>query len=158
MTFYKPNPPGSRIADTAYGFISGVLSAAFIALAHELIHAYHALSGNAETEQIQVTGQRGGNPMTYMMAREEARCVGIGPYRETRISENRIRAEHGFPERTRYATPHDANVFNALPVGGRVAIPAGAIDSIAAAHAARRLANPNWPADPPAPVEDDNWY
>jgi hypothetical protein len=71
----------------------------FIALAHELIHCLHTLSGDwvsrrALADRIKV---------------EEARTVGAGHYNQTRISENAIRAEHGLPKRRFYIKPGDCD-------------------------------------------------
>jgi hypothetical protein len=65
----------------------------FVALAHELIHAFHCLSGNRYPDSVD--GVR----------REELYTTGVGPYQDTRISENAIRKEHGLPERTCYYSP-----------------------------------------------------
>jgi hypothetical protein len=57
----------------------------FIGLAHELIHAYYNLKGEA---------LRGPN--------EELATVGIGTGPQRTINENAIRAEHGLPLRSKY--------------------------------------------------------
>jgi hypothetical protein len=71
----------------------------YIALAHELIHCLHTLSGDwvsrgSLAERIKV---------------EEARTVGAGHYNQTRISENAIRAEHGLKKRRFYVKPGDCD-------------------------------------------------
>ena len=40
---------------------------------------------------------------------EEARTVGLGIYKNTRISENAIRREAGLPVRTYYSDPRDCD-------------------------------------------------
>ena len=57
----------------------------FIVMAHELIHSLHCLQG----------GRKDGKP-------EELCTTGIGDYAGEEITENKIRAEHGLPERTEY--------------------------------------------------------
>ena len=64
----------------------GVETPAFVALAHELCHAYHSLSGNAKA---------------YPMP-EEAWTVGAGRFSHTEISENGIRKDHGIALRRFY--------------------------------------------------------
>jgi len=67
---------------------------AFIALAHELCHAWHDISGNAKA---------------YPQP-EEAYTVGAGKFANTRISENAIRKEHGIlPLRSFYVNPGDCD-------------------------------------------------
>jgi hypothetical protein len=68
----------------------GVMTPAWISLAHELIHAFHNISGNAYPERVDD------------VKREELYTTGVGPYKNTRISENAIRKEHGFPLRPHY--------------------------------------------------------
>ena len=74
--------------------ILGVDTPAFVALAHELCHAFHYLSGDQLAPSL----------------REEAHTVGAGTYVGTRISENAVRREHGIPERGYYFVPGDCNV------------------------------------------------
>lgn len=81
------NPFISYSANTGIG----VETPAFVALAHELCHAYHSLSGNAKA---------------YPMP-EEAWTVGAGRFAHVEISENGVRADHGIPLRTYYNTPGD---------------------------------------------------
>lgn len=81
----------------------------FIALAHELIHAWHWLSGrydftNAGGSNDPVSG------LDKSIIQEEAYTVGQGRYKSTRISENSIRAEHGLGERKYYTKPGDCDL------------------------------------------------
>lgn len=111
---YYPNPPGTTEGDTAYtGARGGLRTPAFIVLAHELIHAWHGISGTMETTETQTIDPPGGR--SYELAREEAYTVGLGPYANTRISENAIRAEHRLPRRTYYASPNDYAGFASMP-------------------------------------------
>jgi len=66
---------------------------AFIALAHELVHAYRNMNGTHLNTSP--------NPDNEI-AREELRVIGTGEFKDARISENRIRADHGLPLRTRH--------------------------------------------------------
>ena len=63
----------------------------WLVLAHELIHAWHSLSGAKKTGT------------TDGVDNEELFTVGIGPYRNTRISENQFRKEYGLANRNQYA-------------------------------------------------------
>jgi hypothetical protein len=76
----------------------GVETPAFVALGHELIHAFHSLSGDRKT----------GNTPGGAKA-EEAWTVGAGKYANTRISENAIRKEHGLPLREYYSKRGDCD-------------------------------------------------
>jgi hypothetical protein len=73
--------------------VMGVETPAFVALAHELCHALHSMSGTAKEYPFP----------------EEAWTVGAGKYANTRISENAIRREHGIPVRTFYGSPGDCD-------------------------------------------------
>lgn len=57
----------------------------FVVMAHELIHSLHCLKG------IRKEGKA-----------EELWTTGIGDYAGEEFTENKIRAEHGLPERTEY--------------------------------------------------------
>lgn len=110
---YCPNPLGTTQSDAMYSQVQGIQTPAFVVLAHELIHAWHGISGTMETREKQtITTSNGG---TYELAREEAYTVGLGTYANTRISENAIRAEHRLPRRTHYASPNDFAAFAPLP-------------------------------------------
>lgn len=77
----------------------GVPTPAFVALAHELVHALHTLSGDS-------VPHADGDTETMI---EEARTVGAGKYLNTRISENAVRREHGIAIRTFYDRPGDCD-------------------------------------------------
>jgi hypothetical protein len=66
----------------------------FIALAHELVHAYHNIRGTARATQVgDVSGDR---------TTDEALTVGLRGFEKEPVSENRIRREHGISFRTSY--------------------------------------------------------
>ena len=71
----------------------GIPNPPFVALAHELVHALHTLSGDQ-------------HPVLLI---EEARTVGAGRYANTRISENAIRREHHVALRNYYKYPNDCD-------------------------------------------------
>ena len=83
-----------------YTGLCGVPSPTWIVLAHELIHAWHTLSGTNYSETITVQGKGD-------VAREEMFTTGLGAYANTRISENAIRREAGLRERTHYTFEGD---------------------------------------------------
>ena len=73
-----------------------ILIPAFIPLAHELIHALHALNGNLiPRNQKTLVGKD-------QIVAEEARTTGLGNYAAEKITENAIRAEWKFPLRKTY--------------------------------------------------------
>lgn len=110
---YRPNSPTTTDAETGYTANQGIRTPPYIVLAHELIHAWHGMSGTMELkDKVTIAGPNG---QTYELAREEAYTVGLGSYANTRISENAIRAEHRLPPRTYYATQNDFAVFAPLP-------------------------------------------
>lgn len=78
----------------------------FVALAHELIHALHFMSGDIAKPYSWTNGV--GNSSCGAIL-EEARTVGLGRFRNTRISENAIRREQGLTLRTFYSTPGDCD-------------------------------------------------
>lgn len=78
----------------------GLYTPEFIALAHELVHALHVISGDVVKEYSWATDGA---------IIEEARTVGIGPYANTRICENAVRKEWNLGRRTYYGTPGDAD-------------------------------------------------
>ncbi len=86
--------------EATYTAAIGVPTPAFVALAHELIHALHVISGDVVKEYSWATDGA---------IIEEARTVGIGPYSKTRYSENAIRREWMLAVRTYYHTPGDAD-------------------------------------------------
>lgn len=85
---YDPDDPGA-------GAEKGRPS--FIALAHELVHAYHFVNGICARQPTGGTsGNQGG-------AEEEMRAVGARSYKNDPPSENWIRHEWSLPERTSYS-------------------------------------------------------
>lgn len=110
--FYCANQQGTAVGDKLYTAANGVFTPAFIALAHELIHAWRQMSGRSETEdKLKIAETE--DYRSYKLSREEALTVGLGVYAKTRVSENAIRAEHGLPRREYYATPGDFAGFKA---------------------------------------------
>jgi hypothetical protein len=87
-------------AEPIYTSAVGIYTPEFIALAHELCHCLHFLSGDLRAHA---------NP-GIMRLHEEARTMGVGIYAQNRISENAIRKEWGFTRfRTYYSTPGDCD-------------------------------------------------
>ncbi len=64
----------------------------YLALAHELVHAYHNISGTQ-------TGHEIGTPSRVLY---EFLCIGLGPWQNAAVSENRVRNSAGLPARTCY--------------------------------------------------------
>jgi hypothetical protein len=91
----------NETSDAMYTRLAGCLTPSWIALAHELIHAWHHLGGNQYAEEINVSGTG--------IKREELWTTGIGPYANTRISENALRQEAGLPLRAHYYFPDDVS-------------------------------------------------
>jgi hypothetical protein len=89
------NPGGDHVYTQALG----VPSPSYVALAHELVHCLHYISGEF---QLDADPAR-----QYMM--EEARTVGLGRFANVRISENAIRAENNLTRRTYYDRPGDCD-------------------------------------------------
>ncbi|MCA9211432.1 MAG: hypothetical protein KDB27_00070, partial [Planctomycetales bacterium] len=75
-----------------YTRLCGRPTPTWVVLAHELIHAWHTLSGTNHRETVQVVDQG-------TVAREEMYTTGLGAYADTRISENAIRRAARLPER-----------------------------------------------------------
>jgi len=92
----KWNPKVSSILDRL-GRLKRDFNAnnAYIALAHELIHAYHILKGSALIDTIDDQIRTGTAGET-----EEKRVIGLGDYSTERFTENKIRAEHNLRPRT----------------------------------------------------------
>jgi hypothetical protein len=86
--------------EATYTHEIGLYTPEFIALAHELVHALHVIGGDVVKEYSWATDGA---------IIEEARTVGIGPYANTRISENAVRKEWNLGRRTYYANPGDAD-------------------------------------------------
>lgn len=76
-----------------------------IGLGHELIHAHHYNTGTRETGTSDYTGADGN---TYHTKNEEQRTAGVGPHRNSPMTENQLRKEFtegglgDHPERPRY--------------------------------------------------------
>jgi hypothetical protein len=77
----------------------GVRTPAWVSLAHELIHGFHLMSGDAE-----LTSVKG-------VVREELYTTGVGVYANTRISDNAIRKAAGLPLRPCYYQGRDESVI-----------------------------------------------
>lgn len=71
----------------------------YVALGHELIHCMHYLSGDINVY----------SDGTTQTLHEEARTIGLGMYKDSRISENAIRAADQIPRRTYWSTPGDCD-------------------------------------------------
>jgi hypothetical protein len=88
-----------------YTAMAGVDTPEFIALAHELCHSLHHLSGGMR----QGAGTTPVDRFRAMLMHEEAHTVGLGPYKDTRTSENAIRGEWKITLRTYYSAPNDCD-------------------------------------------------
>lgn len=97
-------------ADAEYTALVGISTPAFVALAHELCHSLHHLSGNLRLG----AGADIGTRFKAMYLQEEAHTVGLGPYAKTRISENAIRKEWSLVLRTFYSTAGDCDALPSL--------------------------------------------
>jgi hypothetical protein len=75
----------------------GVKTPPFVALAHELIHALHSLSG--DNRGLYATSD---TSVDADWKHEEARTVGLGIYRDNPMSENALRDELRLPRRETY--------------------------------------------------------
>ena len=95
--YYIPN------AEADYTNLLGLRTPPYIALAHEMIHALHSLSGDLRKEYDLSFANDSGT------LHEEARTVGLGIYAGTRISENAFRKRDNIPLRTYYGTPGDTD-------------------------------------------------
>jgi len=93
-------------SEQIYTQLAGVRTPTWIALAHELIHALHHLSGTSYAEVVDAPGGE--------VRREEMWTTGLGPYANTRLSENAIRAQAGLPLRTHYTFPDDHTHMTSL--------------------------------------------
>jgi Effector protein len=96
-----------------YTRLAGVTTPTWLALAHELIHALHHLSGTTYREKVTTPGGQ-------EVKREEMFTTGLGPYQNTRMSENAIRREVGLKEREYYTFAGDAGFIKALAVGAPI--------------------------------------
>lgn len=100
---YFHNDVGS---EQIYTRLAGVASPTWITLAHELIHALHHLGGNTYSETV-VVGKGAAK-------REEMFTTGLGPYANTRLSENALRDQANLPRRTFYSFPDDHSFIGSL--------------------------------------------
>lgn len=91
--------------EAVYTAAIGIYTPEFVALAHELVHALHVISGDVVMDY---------DWNTNGAIIEEARTVGIGPYANTRISENAVRKEWNLGRRTYYASPGDADALPSM--------------------------------------------
>ena len=98
-------------AAAEYAAMVGIPTPVHIALGHELIHSLHHLSGglrmDAGTDSVTARFRR-------LILHEEAHTVGLGPYANTRISENALRKEHNLTLRTYSDTPGDCDGLASL--------------------------------------------
>lgn len=84
----------------------GITTPAYVALAHELIHALHVISGDVIKSYSWKNGTANSSCGAIL---EEARTVGCGAYQRIYISENAIRREHGLPLRKYYGSIGDCD-------------------------------------------------
>ena len=75
----------------------------FIALAHELIHCMHYVTGTCYRAPKASLNLKEDSPL----AQEEARTTGLFPYDNEPLSENAFRRAFGLPLRTEYAPGND---------------------------------------------------
>jgi hypothetical protein len=96
------NPQGEAEYTTAVG----IRTPTYVALAHELIHALHVISGDVK----KLYDWNNGTALSSSGAIiEEARTVGLGRFLHTSISENAIRRENQLPVRTYYSAAGDCD-------------------------------------------------
>ena len=88
-----------------YSQVANLRTPGYVALAHELIHCMHFMSGDTNMYPEDDPWGAGDSYSKH----EEARTVGLGIYRNTRISENALRRELKLPERTFYSDPGDCD-------------------------------------------------
>lgn len=70
-----------------------------IGLAHELIHAWTIMTGNAATGTATEAGAEGG---VHDVAKAEQQAIGLGDFSGATFTENKFRAAFGLPERPRF--------------------------------------------------------
>lgn len=104
------NGPGSS---KIYAKLVGVNTPVWIVLAHELIHAYHHLSGTTYRDEVI-------NKDGKSVRREEMATTGLGVYASTRLSENALRNAAGLPLRTYYTFPNDHSYIPSLVESGPI--------------------------------------
>jgi len=100
-----------------YSGIVGQQTPGFVALAHELFHSLHHLSGDTNTNARFTDG-----PDSWDL-HEEARTIGLGIYTGMRMCENALRREVGLPERTYYANAGDTDFLTSAISGPPFAPP-----------------------------------
>ena len=101
----------STESEAIYTRLAGTLTLTYIALAHELIHAFHHLSGTTYSDSV--TSNQG------EAKREEMVTTGFGVYANTRLSENAIRDEVGLTRRHYYSFEGDMDLIGSLIHKGR---------------------------------------
>ena len=89
-----------------YDAVLGIRTPSYIALAHELIHAFHFLSGSLIHDMSPLPSDYKRFHVRFPLI-EEAKTVGAGAYENTRISENTIRKEHNLVLRKYYSSAGD---------------------------------------------------
>lgn len=94
--------------ENQYTALVGVRTPPYIALAHELIHALHSLSGDLRKQY------GGGHVNDSGLLHEEARTVGLGIYAKTRISENAFRRRDNLAVRTFYSSVGDCDALTGV--------------------------------------------
>jgi len=100
-TIYMNFTEAGRIGNTSYGCTDN--SPFFICLGHELIHAERAARGAYIPSGRTASESEG--MIVYKILIEEYATMGLRGYnKKGDITENMLRAEHGFPLRTRYRT------------------------------------------------------
>jgi hypothetical protein len=98
-------------SEAIYTRLAGVRTPTWVALAHELIHAFHHLSGTTYKDEY---GSKDGSAK-----REEMATTGLGAYKNGRLTENAIRREVGLPERSHYTFPDDHKLVPSLAQQGQ---------------------------------------
>ncbi|MFT4542479.1 MAG: hypothetical protein ACI841_000079 [Planctomycetota bacterium] len=91
--------PGDEVTYTVF---FGIATPPYIGLAHELIHALHAVNGELRD------GRSAEDPRRFFL-HEEARTLGIGIYADVPISENSFRQRDGLQQREHYCVAHDCD-------------------------------------------------
>jgi hypothetical protein len=95
---YNPN------IEHQYTGAATVKTPPFVALAHELIHALHSISGDVTKDYSWNNGTHASSCGAIL---EEAKTMGLGIFMNMRICENAIRRENGLPLRAFYSSPGD---------------------------------------------------
>lgn len=92
---------------------AGTHRPAYISLGHELIHCLHYLTADCYRKINDVVTLDPGKDSG--LAEEEARTVGLGPYKDEALSENAIRAAFGEPKRTEYNAGNNLSHVKVTP-------------------------------------------